>query len=133
MGGIYSHRRSTWMSVPAFSALPTKSRKKTLGSTRCAASCGQAYTQLGSACSVHRSQDVAFFFTTAICRPGACGSSCITSNECILMLPYGQFRAHSPQPMHQSSMMTSFDSRLPMAATGQPIMHNGSRQERQDV
>src|SRR5271155_5155083 len=44
-------------------------RKNSFGSTRCAASCGQAYTQLGSARSVHKSQEVAFCFTTAIWRP----------------------------------------------------------------
>src|SRR5271170_1182065 len=86
------------------SGVPTQ-RKNSFGSTRCAASCGQAYTQLGSARSVHKSQEVAFCFTTAISRPAFIGSFSSTVNGCILMLPYGQFFAHKPHPMHQFSMI----------------------------
>src|SRR5580700_1796816 len=82
-------------SVP--SGVPTQ-RKNSFGSTRCAASCGQAYTQLGSARSVHKSHEVAFCFTTAIWRPAFTGSFSITVNGCMLMLPYGQFFAHRPHP-----------------------------------
>jgi len=72
--------------------------KKTAAAPReCAASCGHAYTQLGSFKCVHKSQDVAFCLTVAflpprvfrIFRPS-------TSNGCRLIFPYGQFRAHSP-------------------------------------
>jgi len=43
--------------------------KNSRGSTRCAASCGQAYTQLGSFRCVHKSHEVAFCLITAFCRP----------------------------------------------------------------
>src|SRR5205085_11874976 len=54
-------------------------------------------------------------------------------NGCMLMLPYGQFSAHLPQPMHQSSMMISFDSRRRIEPTGQPTMQYGSRQLRHEL
>ena len=60
-------------------------------------------------------------------------SSAITLNGCILILPYGQFLAHRPQPMHQSSMITSSELRRRMEPTGQPTMHSGSRHWRQEV
>ena len=49
--------------VLADASAAEKFAKNSGGFTRCAASCGQAYTQLGSAWSGHRSQDVAFCFT----------------------------------------------------------------------
>ena len=55
---------------------------------------------------VHRSQS-RFFSRARDHPPGCAGSSSSTGNGCILILPYGQFVAHRPQPMHQSSMMTS--------------------------
>ena len=51
----------------------------------------------------------------------------------MLMLPYGQFLAHMPHPMHQFSMITSSELRRRMEPTGQPTMHNGSRQWRHEV
>src|SRR5277367_1658895 len=85
--------------------------KNCRGSTRCAASCGHAYTQLGSANSEQRSQDVAFCLTIAFFFPGDPGTSAKTSNGCIFMFPYGQLSAQRPQPMHQSSMITSREFR----------------------
>src|SRR6266851_10433778 len=79
---------------------PSFSAKKLSGSTRIAAPCGQAYTHAGSLRSRLRSQVVAFSRTTAFFRPGCVSSATETVNECRLMLPYGQFLAHSPQPMH---------------------------------
>src|SRR5580704_2036488 len=81
---------------------PSISATNVLGSTRCAASCGHAYTQLGSFKCVQRSHDVAFCLIVAFFRPARSGSSTITSNGCKLIFPYGQFCAHSPHPMHQS-------------------------------
>src|SRR2546429_243492 len=66
---------------------PSISAKNDFGSTRCAASCGQAYTQLGSFKCVQRSQEVAFCLMTAFLRPGFCGSSERTSKGCRLILP----------------------------------------------
>src|SRR2546426_12357441 len=103
---------------------PSSGAKNVRGSTRCAASCGHAYTQLGSFKCVQRSHDVAFCFTIALLRPGRSGSSATTSKGCRLMLPYGQLRAQSPQPMHQSSMMTSRELRRRMEPTGQPTMRS---------
>src|SRR6266403_393305 len=85
---IHSHFARPW---------PSMSAKNVLGSTRCAASCGHAYTQLGSFKCVHKSHEVAFCLIVAFLRPARSGSSIITSNGCKLMLPYGQFRAHKPQ------------------------------------
>jgi len=51
--------------------------KKVLGSTRRAAPCGHAYTQLGSPIPWQRSHVTALVFTTAFCRPGLSGSSSI--------------------------------------------------------
>ena len=51
----------------------------------------------------------------------------------MLMLPYGQFSAHMPQPMHQSSMMISRDSRRRIEPTGQPTMQYGSRHDRHEL
>jgi len=48
-------------------------------------------------------------------------------------VPYGQLRAQSPQPMHQSSMMTSSELRRRIEPTGQPTMQSGSRHWRQLV
>src|SRR3989442_10819408 len=112
---------------------PSNGAKNVRGSTRCAASCGHAYTQLGSFKCVQRSHDVAFCFTIALLRPGRSGSSATTSKGCRLMLPYGQLRAQSPQPMHQSSMITSRELRRRMEPTGQPTMQSGSRHWRHDV
>src|SRR5947209_5483837 len=104
---------------------------------RNAASCGQAYTQLGSvppgAMSLHRSQVVAFrsFATTVL--PGRAGSSFFTGVSTMLMLPYGQFSAYSPQPMHQLSMRISKDPSRRIDPTGQPTMQYGSRHDRHDV
>src|SRR5258707_6627610 len=107
--------------------------KNSRGSTRCAASCGHAYTQLGSFKCVHKSHEVAFCLITAFCRPACSGSSAITSNGCRLIFPYGQFRAHKPQPIHQSSMITSRELRRRIEPTGHPTMHSGSRHCRQLV
>src|SRR5262249_31727419 len=104
--------------------------KNSRGSTRMAAPCGQAYTQLGSLSSVHRSQPVAFSRTTAFFPVWPSPS---ILNGCMLMLPYGHCSAQRPHPMHQSSTMISRDPLRRMDPTGQPIMHSGSRQERQDV
>src|SRR5882762_7040243 len=109
------------------------SAKNVFGSTRCAASCGHAYTQLGSFKCVHKSHEVAFCLMAAFLRPARSGSSTITSNGCKLIFPYGQFCAQSPQPMHQSSMMTSSELRLRIEPTGQPTMQSGSRHWRQLV
>src|SRR5207249_7356074 len=89
--------------------------KKSAGCTRWAASCGQAYTQLGSFWSLHKLQEVALRTMRAflalswpaarIASSSRTGPSAL--NSCRLMLPYGQLLAHRPQPMHQSSMMTS--------------------------
>ena len=49
------------------------------------------------------------------------------------MFPYGQFFAHRPQPMHQSSIITSSELRRRIAPTGQPTMHSGSRHWRHEV
>src|SRR5208282_4846247 len=101
--------------------------KNSSGFTRCAASCGQAYTQLGSSWPRQRSQEVAFTFTLAIVLPGYDRSSNWTGKGCILIFPYGQLFAHWPQPMHQSSMITSSELRRRIDPTGQPTMHSGSR------
>jgi len=69
----------------------------------------------------------------AIMRPGCCGSSSSTGKGCRLMFPYGQLFAHSPQPMHQSSIITSSVFRRRIDPTGQPTIHRGSRHCRQDV
>src|SRR5215510_13217228 len=63
------------------------SAKNFRGSTRCAASCGHAYTQLGSFKCVHKSHEVAFCLITAFFRPGCSESSASTSNGCRLMFP----------------------------------------------
>src|ERR1700689_2754254 len=110
-----------------------KPPKNCRGSTRCAASCGQANTQLGSAKSEQRSQEVAFCFTIATFFPAAPGTSAKTLNGCMLIFPYGQLSAHSPQPMHQSSIITSSELRRRIEPTGQPTMHRGSRHCRHDV
>src|SRR5258708_15495833 len=109
------------------------SEKKVFGSTRSAASGGHAYTQLGSFKWVHKSHEVAFCLIVAFCRPACSGSSAITSHGCRLIFPYGQFRAHSPQPMHHSSIITSSEFRRRIDPTGQPTMHSGSRHCRQLV
>ena len=69
----------------------------------------------------------------AILLPGYAGSSSSIGNGCMLIFPYGQLLAHCPQPMHQSSMMTSSELRRRMEPTGQPTMHSGSRHCRQEV
>src|SRR5262249_8417238 len=104
--------------------------KNSRGSTRMAAPCGQAYTQLGSFSSVQRSQPVAFSRTTAFLPVWP---SAVTLKGCMLMFPYGHCSAHRPQPMHQSSMRTSREFLRRMEPNGQPIMHSGSRHDRQDV
>src|SRR5271156_2581394 len=114
-------------------AWPSRPAKNLRGSTRWAASCGHAYTQLGSARSVHKSHEVAFCLTIAIFRPGWPGSSAITLNGWRLIFPYGQFSAHRPQPMHQSSIITSSELRLRIEPTGHPTMHSGSKHWRHDV
>src|SRR5580704_19270196 len=115
--------------MPCFS----KFAKNFRGFTRCAASCGQAYTQLGSAKSEQRSQDVAFCFSSAFFCPGTPGTSEKTLNGCILMLPYGQLSAHNPQPMHQSSIITSSELRRRIEPTGHPTMQSGSKHCRHEV
>src|SRR6266481_6475303 len=72
---VHSHFAWPW---------PSMSAKNVRGSTRCAASCGQAYTQLGSFKCVHKSHDVAFCLIAAFLRPVRSGSSIITSNGCKL-------------------------------------------------
>ena len=49
------------------------------------------------------------------------------------MLPYGQFSAHLPQPMHQSSMMISREFSRRIELTGQPTMQYGSRHDRHEL
>src|SRR5712664_98080 len=61
--------------------------KNSGGFTRCAASCGQAYTQLGSAWSWHKSQEVALTRTPAILCPGCAGSSSSAGKGCRLIFP----------------------------------------------
>src|SRR5712692_8544250 len=78
LGSVQSHFRWPW---------PSMSEKNVRGSTRCAASCGHAYTQLGSFKCVHKSHEVAFCLIVAFLRPVRSGSSIITSNGCKLMLP----------------------------------------------
>ncbi len=51
----------------------------------------------------------------------------------MLILPYGQFSAHLPQPMHQSSMMISRELSRRIALTGQPTMQYGSRHDRHEL
>src|SRR6185312_13419813 len=107
---------------------PSIFAKNSVGFTRCAASCGHAYTQLGSSRSWHKSHDVALRIL-----PWSLASFPSRSNSWIVMLPYGQLFAHRPQPTHQSSIITSSELRRRIDPTGHPIMHSGSRHCRQDV
>src|SRR5438552_8760096 len=63
---VHSHFAEPWPSMVA---------KNVSGSTRCAASCGQAETQLGSFKFMHRSQEVTFCLMAAFLRPVRSGSS----------------------------------------------------------
>ena len=110
------------------SGLPARSRaKKVFGSTRIAASWGQARTQLGSGNSAHRSH------TTALGRGSAFCLRCCPVTSTTLMLPYGQSVAQLPQPMHQSSITISSVSLRRIEPTGQRVMQSGSMQARQLV
>ena len=69
----------------------------------------------------------------AILRPGCAGSSSSNRERMHVDVAVGAVLAHRPQPMHQSSMMTSSELRRRIEPTGQPTMQSGSRHCRHEV